>query len=86
MYNRSTNVAKAAHLRRDETFTIRSREPMVIVPLSAWRQAEELLEDQEALSSPGYRRRIQRARREVVKQVGRQLPSRWLLGVPEVSQ
>jgi hypothetical protein len=60
----STSVPKPAQLRREETLTIRSREPMVIVPLSVWRRAEELLEDQEALASAGYRRRIQKARRE----------------------
>lgn len=55
-------VNKTAQLRKKETVTINSREPMVIVPLSVWRRAEELLEDQAALASERYRRRIQKAR------------------------
>lgn len=37
---------------------------MVIVPLSVWRRAEELLEDEAALASGRYRRSIQKARRD----------------------
>jgi PHD/YefM family antitoxin component YafN of YafNO toxin-antitoxin module len=43
------------------------REPMVIVPLSVWRKVEELLEDQEALSSPRFRERVRKAREDVAK-------------------
>ena len=35
---------------------------MVIAPLSVWRRAEEILEDQGALASPRYRQRIRKAR------------------------
>ena len=38
------------------------KEPLVLVPLSLWRKAEDFLEDQEALASNGYQRRIRRAR------------------------
>lgn len=41
------------------------QEPMVVVPLSVWRKAEELLEDQEALSSRRFRERIRKARDDV---------------------
>ena len=41
---------------------IKFREPLVLVPLSVWRRAEELLEDQEALASKRYLRRVERAR------------------------
>jgi len=44
---------------------IKSREPLVLLPLSLWRKAEELLEDQEALASKRYLRRIERAREEI---------------------
>jgi len=44
---------------------IKSREPLVLVPLSLWRKAEELLEDQEALASKRYLRRVERARDDI---------------------
>jgi hypothetical protein len=44
---------------------IKVREPVVLVPLSVWRKAEDLLEDQEALVSKRYLRRIERARAEI---------------------
>jgi hypothetical protein len=37
----------------------------VLVPLSLWRKAEDLLEDQEALGSKRYLRRIERAREQI---------------------
>ena len=44
---------------------LKVREPVVLVPLSLWRKAEDLLEDQEALASKRYLRRIERAREEI---------------------
>ena len=44
---------------------IKFREPLVLVPLSLWRKAEELLEDQEALASKRYLRRVERAREDI---------------------
>ena len=44
---------------------IKVREPVVLVPLSVWRKAEDLLEDQEALVSKRYLRRTERARAEI---------------------
>jgi phage major head subunit gpT-like protein len=44
---------------------IKVREPVVLVPLSLWRKAEDLLEDQEALGSKRYLRRIERARQQI---------------------
>jgi PHD/YefM family antitoxin component YafN of YafNO toxin-antitoxin module len=49
------------------TIALEYREPMVVIPLSTWRKAEELLEDQEALSSRRFRERIRRARADVAK-------------------
>jgi hypothetical protein len=44
---------------------IKIREPLVLVPLSLWHKAEELLEDQQALASKRYLRRVERAREEI---------------------
>ena len=44
---------------------IKFREPLVLVPLSLWRKAEELLEDQEALASKRYLLRVERAREDI---------------------
>jgi len=44
---------------------IRVSEPLVLVPLSLWRRAEDLLEDQKALGSKRYLRRIERAREDI---------------------
>jgi len=41
------------------------KELMVLVPLSVWRKIEDLIEDQEALSSNRYLRRIVQSRKEV---------------------
>ena len=41
------------------------REPLVLVPLSLWRKVEDLLEDQEALASSRYLRRVERGRADV---------------------
>ena len=41
------------------------KEPVVLVPLSLWRKAEDFLEDQEALASKPYLRRIRKARANV---------------------
>ena len=60
-------MSKAAQLRKKGTITINSREPMVIVPLFVWRRAEELLEDQQALASQNYRRKIQKARTDAAE-------------------
>jgi PHD/YefM family antitoxin component YafN of YafNO toxin-antitoxin module len=41
------------------------KEPLVLVPLSLWRKLEDILEDQEALASARYVRRIRTARRDI---------------------
>ena len=51
-------------LGKDQTIRI-GRQPLVLVPLSLWRKVEELLENQEALSSPRYLRRIRKARADM---------------------
>jgi hypothetical protein len=44
---------------------IKTREPLVLVPLSLWHKVEELLEDQEALASKRYLRRVKQEREEI---------------------
>jgi PHD/YefM family antitoxin component YafN of YafNO toxin-antitoxin module len=51
-------------LAKSQTLKI-GEEPLVLVPLSLWRKAEDLLEDQEALASSRYVRRIRKARRDI---------------------
>ena len=51
-------------LAKSQTVKI-GKEPLVLVPLSLWRKVEDLLEDQEALASSRYVRRIREARRDV---------------------
>ena len=61
-------MARAGAASRSRaTVAFEYREPMVIVPLSVWRKAEELLEDQEALSSRRFRERVRKAREDVAK-------------------
>jgi PHD/YefM family antitoxin component YafN of YafNO toxin-antitoxin module len=55
--NRISIVEKSATIRVD-------KEPVVIVPLRLWRQIEDLLEDQEALASPKFLRKIARGRKD----------------------
>lgn len=43
------------------------KEPVVLVPLKLWRKIEDCLEDQEALASEAFRRRIRKARRDVAR-------------------
>ncbi|MEK7404390.1 MAG: hypothetical protein AAB225_04720 [Acidobacteriota bacterium] len=51
-------------LAKSQTVRI-GKEPLVLVPLSLWRKVEDLLEDQEALPSSRYVRRIRKARRDI---------------------
>jgi PHD/YefM family antitoxin component YafN of YafNO toxin-antitoxin module len=52
----------------DESKTIRvGKEPMVLIPLKLWRMVEDHLEDQEALASKNYLRRIRKARKDVAE-------------------
>lgn len=41
------------------------KQPVVLVPLKLWQKLEDYLEDQEALSSKKYLRRIQKARKDI---------------------
>ena len=41
------------------------KKPVVLVPLELWRKAEEFIEDQEAIVSKRYLRRIRQARKDV---------------------
>ena len=56
---RATNI-----LGKSQTIKI-GKEPVVLVPLSLWRKAEDFLEDQEALASKPYLHRIRKARADV---------------------
>ena len=51
-------------LAKSQTLRV-GREPLVLVPLSLWRKVEDLIEDQEALASPRFRRRVRKARADV---------------------
>ena len=51
-------------LAKSQTVKI-GKEPLVLIPLSLWRKVEDLLEDQEALASSRYVRRIRKARRDI---------------------
>jgi len=51
-------------LAKSQTVRV-GKEPLVLVPLSLWRKVEDLLEDQEALASSRYVRRIRKARRDI---------------------
>jgi len=47
----------------DKSKTVRvGKQPMVLVPLKLWRKMEDYLEDQEALASKNFLRRIRRGR------------------------
>ena len=54
--NRISIVEKSATLRVD-------KEPVVIVPLRLWRQIEDYLEDQEALASKKFLRKVAKGRK-----------------------
>jgi PHD/YefM family antitoxin component YafN of YafNO toxin-antitoxin module len=41
------------------------KKSVVVIPLALWRKLEEYLEDQEALSSKKFLKRIREARKEV---------------------
>ncbi|MBM3747129.1 MAG: hypothetical protein FJW34_15185 [Acidobacteria bacterium] len=51
-------------LAKSQTLKI-GEEPLVLVPLSLWRKVEDLLEDQAALASSRYVRRIRKARQDI---------------------
>ena len=53
-----------SYFEKSQTIRV-GKEPLVLVPLSLWRKAEEFLEDQEALASVRYRRRIRKARADL---------------------
>lgn len=57
-------MTKVAVLNKSQTITI-GKEPVVLVPLKLWRQVEDYLEDQEALASKRYLRRIKEARKAI---------------------
>lgn len=57
-------MGKITILKKTATIRI-GKEPVVLVPLKLWRQAEDYLEDQEALASKRFVRRIASSRREV---------------------
>ena len=52
----------------DKSKTVRvGNQPMVLVPLKLWRKMEDYLEDQEALASRSFLRRVRKARAEVAQ-------------------
>jgi len=55
--NKIAIVDKSATLRVD-------KEPVVIVPLRLWQQIEDFLEDQEALASKRFLRKIRKGRKD----------------------
>ncbi len=57
------SMGKVAILKKTAAIRI-GKEPVVLVPLKLWRQVEGYLEDQEALASKRFVRRIARSRRE----------------------
>ena len=49
----------------DKNYEIRiGKEPVVLVPLKLWRRVEGLLEDQEAMASKRFLRKIARGRKD----------------------
>ena len=58
--NRISIVEKSATLRVD-------KEPVVIVPLRLWKQFEDFLEDQEALASKKFLRKISKGRKDAAR-------------------
>jgi PHD/YefM family antitoxin component YafN of YafNO toxin-antitoxin module len=57
-------VGNVTLLAKSQTIKI-GKEPLVLVPLSLWRKVEDVLEDQEALASKRYLRRIRQARKDI---------------------
>lgn len=53
-------VEKSATIRAD-------KEPVVIVPLRLWKQFEDFLEDQEALASKKFLRKIAKGRKDAAR-------------------
>lgn len=52
----------------EKSVTIRiGKEPVVLVPLKVWRKFEDYLEDQEALASQKFLRRIRKSRRDAAR-------------------
>ncbi|MEK7635731.1 MAG: hypothetical protein AAB405_01415 [Patescibacteria group bacterium] len=41
------------------------KEPMILLPLNLWQKFEDYLEDQEALSSKRFIRRIEKSREDI---------------------
>ena len=58
--NRISIVEKSATIRV-------GKEPVVIVPLRLWKQFEDYLEDQEALASKKFLRKIRKGRRDAAR-------------------
>jgi hypothetical protein len=56
-------MAKVAVLDKNHKIRI-GREPFVLVPLELWHRVEGLLEDQEALASKSFRRKIAKGRKD----------------------
>jgi hypothetical protein len=59
-------MSAAGLLDRSQTIKI-GKEPLVLVPLFLWRKAEEFLEDQEAMASARYLRRIRKSRSDAAR-------------------
>ena len=58
--SRISIVEKSATIRVD-------KEPVVIVPLRLWKQFEDYLEDQEALASKKFLRKIAKGRKDAAR-------------------
>ncbi len=56
-------MTKVAILHKTNTIRI-GKEPVVLVPLKLWRQLEDYLEDQEALASKRFVRKIAKGRKD----------------------
>ena len=58
--NKISIVEKSATIRVD-------KEPVVIVPLRLWQQLQDYLEDQEALASKKFLRKIGKGRKDAAR-------------------
>lgn len=59
-------MSKISVIEKSKTIRI-GKEPVVLVPFHLWQKMEDYFEDREALSSKRYLRRIQKARKDIIR-------------------
>lgn len=59
-------VTRVFLIEKSKTIQV-GNQPMVLVPLKLWRKMEDYLEDQEALASSKFLRRIRKVRVEAAR-------------------